>query len=168
MLPYRDHPEVRIRLEELEDRTLSRFAARSVDASGRRWPQEDDPLRTAYQRDRDRVIHCKAFRRLKHKTQVFIAPKGDHYRTRLTHTMEVTQVARTIARALRLNEDLTEATGLAPEGGGSGGGRVPGDDVVRRSYSVLVNGSFSDIDDGVPSDDAQHDIDVFPFLADPQ
>jgi dGTPase len=113
VLPYRDHPEVRIRLEELEDRTLSKFAARSVDASGRRWPQEDDPLRTAYQRDRDRVIHCKAFRRLKHKTQVFIAPKGDHYRTRLTHTMEVTQVARTIARALRLNEDLTEATGLA-------------------------------------------------------
>jgi dGTPase len=113
VLPYRDHPEVRIRLEELEDRTLSRFAARSVDASGRRWPQEDDPLRTAYQRDRDRVIHCKAFRRLKHKTQVFIAPKGDHYRTRLTHTMEVTQVARTIARALSLNEDLTEATGLA-------------------------------------------------------
>ena len=112
MLPYKPHPEVRERLEELEDRTLSRFAARSVDASGRRWPQEDDPLRTAYQRDRDRVIHCKAFRRLKHKTQVFIAPKGDHYRTRLTHTMEVTQVARTIARALRLNEDLTEATGL--------------------------------------------------------
>jgi len=69
-------------------------------------------LRTAYQRDRDRIIHAKAFRRLKHKTQVFIAPKGDHYRTRLTHTMEVTQVARTIARALRLNEDLTEAIGL--------------------------------------------------------
>ena len=112
MLPYTPHPEVRSRLEELENRTLSRFAARSADASGRRWPQEDDPLRTAYQRDRDRVIHSKAFRRLKHKTQVFIAPKGDHYRTRLTHTMEVTQVARTIARALRLNEDLTEATGL--------------------------------------------------------
>ena len=112
MLPYRDHPEVRLRLEELEDRALSKFAARSVDASGRRWPQEDDPLRTSYQRDRDRIIHSKAFRRLKHKTQVFIAPKGDHYRTRLTHTMEVTQVARTIARALRLNEDLTEATGL--------------------------------------------------------
>jgi dGTPase len=112
VLHFTPHPEVRSRLEELEDRTLSKFAARSVDASGRRWPQEPDPLRTAYQRDRDRVIHSKAFRRLKHKTQVFIAPKGDHYRTRLTHTMEVTQVARTIARALRLNEDLTEATGL--------------------------------------------------------
>ena len=112
-LTYTAHPEVRLRLEELEARTLSKFAARSADASGRRWPQEPDALRTAYQRDRDRVIHSKAFRRLKHKTQVFIAPKGDHYRTRLTHTMEVTQVARTIARALRLNEDLTEATALA-------------------------------------------------------
>ncbi len=112
-LTYAAHPEVRLRLEELEARTLSKFAARSADASGRRWPQAPDPLRTAYQRDRDRVIHSKAFRRLKHKTQVFIAPKGDHYRTRLTHTMEVTQVARTIARALRLNEDLTEATALA-------------------------------------------------------
>jgi dGTPase len=106
------HPEVRLRLEELEELTLSKFAARSRDASGRRWPQADDPLRTAYQRDRDRVIHSKAFRRLKHKTQVFIAPLGDHYRTRLTHTMEVMQVARTIARALRLNEDLTEAAAL--------------------------------------------------------
>jgi dGTPase len=113
VLQITPHPEVRARLEELEDRTLSKFAARSVDASGRRWEQQEDPLRTAYQRDRDRVIHCKAFRRLKHKTQVFIAPKGDHYRTRLTHTMEVTQVARTIARSLNLNEDLTEATGLA-------------------------------------------------------
>ena len=110
--PYPTHPEVRLRLEELEERTLSKFAARSRDAAGRRWPQTDDPLRTAYQRDRDRVIHSKSFRRLKHKTQVFIAPLGDHYRTRLTHTMEVTQVARTIARALRLNEDLTEATAL--------------------------------------------------------
>jgi dGTPase len=110
--PTRTHPEVRERLEELEERTLSPFAARSRDASGRRWPQDPDPLRTAYQRDRDRIIHCKAFRRLKHKTQVFIAPLGDHYRTRLTHTMEVMQVARTIARALRLNEDLAEATAL--------------------------------------------------------
>jgi dGTPase len=109
---FRAHPEVRQRLEELEDLTLSKFAARSRNAGGRRWPQDDDALRTAYQRDRDRVIHCKAFRRLKHKTQVFIAPRGDHYRTRLTHTMEVMQVARTVARALRLNEDLTEATAL--------------------------------------------------------
>ena len=111
-LAARLHPEVRERLEQLEEQTLSRFAARSRDASGRRWPQPDDPLRTQYQRDRDRIIHSKAFRRLKHKTQVFIAPLGDHYRTRLTHTMEVMQVARTIARALRLNEDLTEAIAL--------------------------------------------------------
>ncbi len=106
------HPEVRQRLEEWEERTLSKFAARSREASGRRWPQEPDPLRTAYQRDRDRIIHSKAFRRLKHKTQVFIAPLGDHYRTRLTHTVEVMQVARTIARSLRLNEDLAEAMAL--------------------------------------------------------
>ncbi|MCC6177135.1 MAG: deoxyguanosinetriphosphate triphosphohydrolase [Chloroflexi bacterium] len=112
MLSYTSHPEVRARLEAIEEQTLSPFAARSADASGRRWPQEPDPLRAAYQRDRDRIIHSKAFRRLKHKTQVFIAPKGDHYRTRLTHTMEVMQVARTIARALRLNEDLTEAIAL--------------------------------------------------------
>jgi len=111
-IPTKTHPEVRQRLEEIEDRTLSRFAARSRDATGRRWPQDPDPLRAAYQRDRDRIVHSKAFRRLKHKTQVFIAPVGDHYRTRLTHTMEVMQVARTIARALRLNEDLTEATAL--------------------------------------------------------
>jgi dGTPase len=106
------HPEVRERLEAWEERTLSKFAARSREASGRRWPQDPDPLRTAYQRDRDRIIHSKAFRRLKHKTQVFIAPLGDHYRTRLTHTVEVMQVARTIARSLRLNEDLTEAMAL--------------------------------------------------------
>ncbi|MFN8523091.1 MAG: deoxyguanosinetriphosphate triphosphohydrolase [Chloroflexota bacterium] len=112
-LAIHQHPEVRLRIEAQEQEILSRFAAKSVDANGRRWPQEPDPLRTDYQRDRDRVIHSKAFRRLKHKTQVFIAPLGDHYRTRLTHTMEVTQVARTVARALRLNEDLTEATALA-------------------------------------------------------
>ena len=77
-----------------------------------RAPEEDCGLRSPLQRDRDRIVHCKAFRRLKHKTQVFVAPEGDHYRTRLTHTLEVTQIARTVARALRLNEDLTEAIGL--------------------------------------------------------
>jgi dGTPase len=107
----RTHPEVRERIEAQEER-LSPFAARSRSSRGRSVPEEDDPLRTAFQRDRDRIIHSKAFRRLKHKTQVFIAPQGDHYRTRLTHTMEVTQVARTIARALNLNEDLTEAIAL--------------------------------------------------------
>ena len=95
----------------LEDDWLSPLATRSYPASRER--EEDDcGLRTPFQRDRDRIVHCKAFRRLKHKTQVFVAPQGDHYRTRLTHTLEVTQISRTVARALRLNEDLVEAIGL--------------------------------------------------------
>jgi dGTPase len=99
------------RQRELEERTLSPLAARSYPA--RRAQQEEDcALRTPFQRDRDRIVHCKAFRRLKHKTQVFVAPQGDHYRTRLTHTLEVTTISRTVARALRLNEDLVEAIGL--------------------------------------------------------
>jgi dGTPase len=111
-LAAKAHPEVRARLEAEEELRLSKFAARSKDAGGRLRDEPDDPMRLSYQRDRDRIIHCKAFRRLKHKTQVFIAPQGDHYRTRLTHTVEVTQVARSIARALRLNEDLVEAIAL--------------------------------------------------------
>lgn len=107
----RSHPEVRRRTEEREER-LSKFAARSHESPDRDRPEEPDPMRSAYQIDRDRVIHSKAFRRLKHKTQVFIAPVGDHYRTRLTHTMEVMQVARSVARGLNLNEDLTEAIAL--------------------------------------------------------
>jgi dGTPase len=107
----RSHPEVRHRTEAREE-LLSKFAARSRESPDRDRPEEPDPMRTAYQIDRDRIIHCKTFRRLKHKTQVFIAPVGDHYRTRLTHTMEVMQVARSIARGLNLNEDLTEATAL--------------------------------------------------------
>src|SRR5919205_1404316 len=107
----RAHPEVRRRTEEREEQ-LSKFAARSRESADRDFPEEPDPMRTAYQIDRDRIIHSKAFRRLKHKTQVFIAPVGDHYRTRLTHTMEVMQVARSIARGLNLNEDLTEAIAL--------------------------------------------------------
>jgi dGTPase len=106
------HPEVRERLEAEEELRLSPFAARSKEAAGRMREEPPDPMRLSYQRDRDRIIHCKAFRRLKHKTQVFIAPQGDHYRTRLTHTVEVTQVARSVARALRLNEDLVEAIAL--------------------------------------------------------
>lgn len=97
--------------EALEARTLSPLAALSANAVRER-PEVACSMRTAYQRDRDRILHSKPFRRLKHKTQVFIAPLGDHYRTRLTHTLEVTQVARTVARALHLNEDLTEAIGL--------------------------------------------------------
>ena len=103
---------VREEQEALEEKILSPFAVRSVDSKGRERPIEPCPLRTVFQRDRDRIIHSKAFRRMKHKTQVFLAPAGDHYRTRLTHTLEVSQIARTVARALRLNEDLTEAIAL--------------------------------------------------------
>ena len=98
--------------EAWEEKYLSPYAALSGRTQGReRWEEPCD-IRTEYQRDRDRILHCKAFRRLKHKTQVFLAPEGDHYRTRLTHTLEVAQIARTIARSLRLNEDLTEAIAL--------------------------------------------------------
>src|SRR3954453_5102626 len=99
-----------------EESWLSEHAAHSYPARRVR-PEEDCTLRTPLQRDRDRIVHCKAFRRLKHKTQVFVAPEGDHYRTRLTHTLEVTQISRTVARALRLNEDLAEAIGLGHDVG---------------------------------------------------
>lgn len=97
---------------EKEDKYLSKFACKSSQSQGRKTPIASDNLRTEFQRDRDRILHCKAFRRLKHKTQVFLSPEGDHYRTRLTHTLEVSQIARTISRALNLNEDLTEAIAL--------------------------------------------------------
>ena len=100
--------QVRQRLEALEE-NLSRYASRSSRSLGRERHETPSPLRTEYQRDRDRIIHTNALRRLKHKTQVFLAPSGDHYVTRLTHTLEVAQVGRTIARALNLNEDLVEA-----------------------------------------------------------
>jgi dGTPase len=100
------------RLTEQREESLSPCAVKSRLSKGRQRPEAPDPIRTAFQRDRDRIIHCKSFRRLKHKTQVFIAPLGDHYVTRLTHTLEVSQIARTIARALNLNEDLTEAIAL--------------------------------------------------------
>jgi len=99
------------RRRELEERELSALAARSYPAL-RSHPEDDCGVRTPFQRDRDRIVHCKAFRRLTHKTQVFVAPQGDHYRTRLTHTLEVTSISRTVARGLALNEDLTEAIGL--------------------------------------------------------
>ncbi|MCL6449743.1 MAG: deoxyguanosinetriphosphate triphosphohydrolase [Acetobacteraceae bacterium] len=98
--------------ERLEEETLSEYAQRSARSRGRRRPEPPCPVRTCFQRDRDRIIHSKAFRRLMHKTQVFISPEGDHYRTRLTHTLEVAQIARNLARGLRLNEDLTEAIAL--------------------------------------------------------
>ncbi len=103
---------IREMTEAREEQLLSVYAAFSKNSKGRLTPIEKCDIRTDYQRDRDRIIHSKAFRRLKHKTQVFISPEGDHYRTRLTHTLEVSQIARTIARALRLNEDLTEAIAL--------------------------------------------------------
>ena len=103
---------IRQKNEELEKKTLSPYAALSCESKGRDRYEEPCDIRTVYQRDRDRIIHCKAFRRLKHKTQVFLSPMGDHYRTRLTHTLEVSQIARTIAKSLDLNEDLTEAIAL--------------------------------------------------------
>ena len=103
---------VRERLIEEEKSRLSEYAVCSADSRGRLSEESPCPYRTEFQRDRDRIIHCNSFRRLKHKTQVFLSPLGDHYRTRLTHTLEVSQIARTIARALRLNEDLTEAISL--------------------------------------------------------
>ena len=103
---------LREELEKLEYEKLSPFATKSAETKGRAIPEEKDELRTEFQRDRDRIIHSKSLRRLMHKTQVFLAPEGDHFRTRLTHTLEVSQIARTIARALNLNEDLTEAIAM--------------------------------------------------------
>ncbi len=103
---------IRKEREQFEEKTLSKFATLSSKSKGRTIYEEPCEIRTCFQRDRDRIIHCKSFRRLKHKTQVFLAPSGDHYRTRLTHTLEVSQIARTIANALWLNEDLTEAIAL--------------------------------------------------------
>jgi dGTPase len=119
---------LRLSLEERERQILCAHAQLSEDSRGRPNPEPECPLRTAYQRDRDRIVHCKAFRRLKHKTQVFLSPTGDHYRTRLTHTLEVSQIARTVGRALALNEDLIEAIALGHDLGhtafGHGGERV--------------------------------------------
>lgn len=110
--PGGDTMEIREFHENLEKQILSPYAMLSVNSRGRELREKKCEIRTDFQRDRDRIIHSKSFRRLKHKTQVFISPEGDHYRTRLTHTLEVAQISRTIARALRLNEDLTEAIAL--------------------------------------------------------
>ena len=103
---------MKIKTIEKENAYLSPFACKSADTKGRLYKEEPCPMRTDFQRDRDRILHCKAFRRLKNKTQVFFSPEGDHYRTRLTHTLAVSQIARGIARAISLNEDLTEAIAL--------------------------------------------------------
>jgi dGTPase len=114
----------RVQTEEIEAATLAPWATLAASTKGRERPEDADDLRTSFQRDRDRILHTKAFRRLKHKTQVFLAPEGDHYRTRLTHTLEVAQVGRTIARALRLNEDLVEAICLGHDIGHTPFGHV--------------------------------------------
>jgi len=118
-------------LEENEEKSLSPFAQLSSRTRGRERPEEECPIRPAFQHDRDRILHSKAFRRLIHKTQVFLSPWGDHYRTRLTHTLEVSQIGRTIARALRLNEDLTEAIALGHDLGHTPFGHA-GEDVLNE------------------------------------
>ena len=126
---------IREEQEKREHLIFSPYASFSDESRGRDRDEEPCPMRTIYQRDRDRIIHCKTFRRLKHKTQVFLAPEGDHYRTRLTHTLEVAQIARSIARALNLNEDLTEAIALGHDLGhtpfGHAGERTLIDDGIR-------------------------------------
>ena len=129
---------LREQLEAREREILAPQAAKSADSRGRLRPEPEDDVRPAFQRDRDRIIHCKAFRRLKHKTQVFFAPTGDHYRTRLTHTLEVSQIARTIAKVLRLHEELTEAIALGHDLGHSPFGHA-GERVIDR----LMPGGFN-------------------------
>lgn len=125
-------------IQEQEERSrLSPLAALSIHSKGRERPLEPCPLRTVFQRDRDRIIHSKSFRRLKFKTQVFLSPEGDHYRTRLTHTLEVAQVARTLARSLRLNEDLAEAIAL-----GHDLGHTPFGHIGERSLDALLPEGF--------------------------
>lgn len=125
---------------EIEERFLSPYAFKSADTKGREKPIAPCEMRTEFQRDRDRIIHCKSFRRLKHKTQVFLTPEGDHYRTRLTHTLEVAQIARGIARALRLNEDLTEAVALGHDLGHTPFGHA-GERALNRK--MAEDGGFS-------------------------
>ena len=130
--------------EQNERLILCNKAMFSSETAGRKLPETESDLRTCYQRDRDRIIHCKAFRRLKHKTQVFLSPESDHYRTRLTHTLEVAQIARTIARALRLNEDLTEAIAL-----GHDLGHTPFGHAGERALQELTSTGFTHYEQSV-------------------
>ncbi len=134
---------VRQRLEQEEYTRLSPLASRAAEAT-RPLPEEESPMRTAFQRDRDRIIHSKAFRRLKHKTQVFIGPVGDHYRTRLTHTLEMSQIARTVARALRVNEDLTEVIALAHDLGHTPFGHA-GEEALRHVYDPSFKHNYQSL-----------------------
>lgn len=127
----------RERTERAEEYLLSPYACKSVNSKGRQRPEEPCQLRTCFQRDIDRIVHCKAFRRLKHKTQVFLQPEGDHYRTRMTHTLEVTRIARAIARGLGLNEDLTEAAAL-----GHDLGHTPFGHAGERALNAIMPGGF--------------------------
>jgi dGTPase len=129
---------IREQLEAREREILAPEATKSADTKGRLRPEDEDPIRPAFQHDRDRIIHTKAFRRLKHKTQVFFSPAGDHYRTRLTHTLEVAQIARTIAKVLRLHEELTEAIAL-----GHDLGHTPFGHAGERVLSKLVPNGFN-------------------------
>lgn len=129
---------IREETEAIERQTLSSCATLSANSLGRRLPLTEDPIRPCFQRDRDRILHSKAFRRLKQKTQVFLSPEGDHYRTRLTHTLEVSQIARTVSRALRLNEDLTEAIAL-----GHDLGHTPFGHAGERALNRLCPGGFT-------------------------
>jgi len=123
--------------EEKEQKNLSSYAVKSANSKGRKIIEEKCSIRTDFQRDRDRILHCKTFRRLAHKTQVFISPEGDHYRTRLTHTLEVAQIARTISRSLSLNEDLTEAISL-----GHDLGHTPFGHAGEQALQELTNHKF--------------------------
>ena len=130
-------PSIREALEQRERETLAPEAAKSADSRGRLHSEPEDEVRPAFQHDRDRIIHSKAFRRLKHKTQVFFAPAGDHYRTRLTHSLEVSQIARTIAKVLRLHEELTESIAL-----GHDLGHTPFGHAGERVLDTLMPGGF--------------------------
>ncbi len=135
---------IREMTEQIEKSTLSEKAVLSVNTKGRKKAETLDDIRTEFQRDRDRIIHSNSFRRLKHKTQVFLAPESDHYRTRMTHTLEVSQIARTIARALRLNEDLTEAIALAHDLG-----HTPFGHAGERALGSLVSFGFTHFEQSV-------------------
>ena len=135
---------LREQIQELERQTLSPRACLAADSKGRQRPEEECQVRTCFQKDVDRIVYSKAFRRLKHKTQVFLQPEGDHYRTRMTHTLEVNRIARTIARALRLNEDLTEAIAL-----GHDLGHTPFGHAGERALAAVMPGGFAHYEQSV-------------------